>query len=266
MALMTWGQVDSAFRVRVGAEKTDPASAVQLNCSACHQPDEAGAVMKPIVYERHCQACHPLTLKLPNDAKAIEMPHRISPSALHEFLEGVLVSRALQRKPESLQRPPWMLPGKDNQFKLTVADRLSAVERDVIGSKKLCNECHTFSGEIGKGSLVGLGIEPTNVANYWYKQAKFNHTAHRQAECRTCHAAIEGATTSATMAIPNIDNCRLCHGPTRSDRGALRGGVRFDCIECHNYHDGDYPHADWRGTQRKPAPRGLDDFLRPTLK
>jgi hypothetical protein len=265
-ALMTWGQVAAPFRERLNAEKFDAAAPVQLDCAACHQPDSSnGAIMMPIVYDVHCQACHPLTVKLPNDKTALNIPHRWQPSALHELLEGMLIGRAMQLKPENLQRPPWTLPGKDDQFKLTMADRLSAVERDMIGSKKLCNECHTFSGDTGKGTLVGLGIEPTHVPKVWFNQAKFNHAAHRLLDCRGCHVT-ENSSSASDVLIPNIDNCRQCHGSMRSEGGAPLGGVRADCVECHTYHNGDFPHTGKGAIQRAPAKRDLDDFLKPTLK
>jgi nitrate/TMAO reductase-like tetraheme cytochrome c subunit len=191
------------------------------------------------------------------------MPHRWQPAQLHELLEGLLVSRAMQNKKESLQRPPWQIPGKDDAFKLTIADRLSAVERDMIASKKLCNECHTFSGDVGKGALTGLTIEPTRVPDVWYKQAKFNHAAHRLLDCRGCHN-VDNSTTSETVAIPNIDNCQQCHGPAQSTGDGPRGGVRATCVECHTYHNGDHPHTGKGAKERAPAKRALEEFLKPS--
>jgi hypothetical protein len=236
--------------------KTDSAGPVQLNCASCHQPNESTrGTMKPIAYEAHCQACHPLTVKLPEDARELQIPHGWQPNKLHELIQGLLVSRALENKKETLQRPPWQLPGKDEAFKLTIADRLAAVERDLIGSKKLCNECHTFAGEAGKGALADLKIDAIEVPVVWYKQAKFNHTSHRMLECRECHAAAESSTSAATVAIPNIDNCQKCHGSA--------GGVRADCVECHTYHNGDHPLAGKGAPQRAPAKRELKEFLKP---
>jgi len=240
------------------ALKTDASGPVRLDCASCHRPDDAtGAVMKPIVFEEHCQACHPLTVKLPDDKTELKMPHHWQPDRLHELLEGLLVSRAMQNKKESLQRPPWQMPGKDDAFKLTIADRLAAVERDMIASKKLCSECHTFSGDVGKGALTGLMIEPTKVPDVWYQQAKFNHAAHRLLDCRGCHN-VDNSTTSETVAIPNIDNCRQCHG---SSSGS--GGVRSTCVECHAYHNGDHPRMGKGAKERAPTKRTLEEFLKP---
>jgi hypothetical protein len=104
---------------------------------------------------------------------------------------------------------------------------------------------------------------PTNVPEFWYKQAKFNHAAHRMLECRGCHN-VEKSTTADAVAIPNIENCRQCHGPAISTPEGPRGGARADCVECHQYHNGDHPRTGKGAKERAPAKRALDEFLRPS--
>jgi hypothetical protein len=175
----------------------------------------------------------------------------------------LLTSRAIKSEKSDLQRPPWFLPGKDDAFKLTIADRLAAVERDILSSKKLCSECHYFQGDIGTGKLSALKIEPTNVPLRWYEAARFNHASHRLLECRSCHV-VESSVTAADVAIPNLDNCRQCHGPSQMTAEGPRGGARYGCTECHTYHNGDHPGLGKGAIQRAPAKRDLSEFLKPS--
>lgn len=261
--LITVGQLNSSSRAGLNITATDPNLPVQLDCASCHRPDSyTGAVMQPISYPQHCQGCHPLTVQLPDDKKKLEIPHGWQPGPLRELLEGLLIGRAMENKKEALNRPPWQLPGKDEPLKLTVAERLAAVERDAIASKKLCAECHFFEGEVGKGTLLGLKVQPTNVPTRWFQQAKFNHASHRLLDCRGCHI-VDNSTSADTVAIPNIENCKQCHGPQQSTADGMRGGVSYGCVECHSYHNGDHPGLGKGAMQRAPEKRLLEQFLKP---
>ena len=55
--------------------------------------------------------------------------------------------------------------------------------------------------------------------------------------CAECHDAAAGSETSADVLIPGQDTCLKCHAPPSSSGG----GARFDCAECHRYHNGDAP-------------------------
>jgi hypothetical protein len=90
----------------------------------------------------------------------------------------------------------------------------------------------------------------------WFPYAHFNHQPHRMLDCVACHQKREVDRTDADRAavaknplalvsrdtrdvlMPRLDLCAACH-----HTGA--GGVRADCLECHQYHD------------RSKEPRGL---------
>ena len=72
--------------------------------------------MLPIVYEQHCQACHPLSFERQENANApwegAIAPHRQQPAQIRPFLEAFYLQRLQKSKPDSLRQPFPPLPGK----------------------------------------------------------------------------------------------------------------------------------------------------------
>src|SRR5262249_391726 len=116
-----------------------------------------------------------------------------------------------------------------------------------------CLKCHESSG-MNQG--VPKEIVPTQVPAVWFKHARFNHTAHRAVDCNECHSAAQGSKTRDDMMIPKIDNCRKCHAPLSNGNS-----VRYDCAECHTYHNGDNDEVT-KGTRGISKTRTIDDFLK----
>ena len=69
----------------------------------------------------------------------------------------------------------------------------------------------------------------SNVEERWFKHARFRHQSHRMMSCTDCHAAAPSSAASKDVLIPSMDNCKQCHN-------SGYGGVRNDCIGCHDYH------------------------------
>ena len=111
----------------------------------------------------------------------------------------------------------------------------------------------TAAGEPKKATAsLGLSeILPTSIPSVWYKVARFDHAAHRAVNCAgsaslgellaqgKANIQIEAADKSGkppldepTPIIPDIDNCRRCHGATGQQAARASG----DCVECHDYH------------------------------
>ena len=106
-------------------------------------------------------------------------------------------------------------------------------------------------------------IEPSQVPSVWYKHAKFNHASHRAMDCRSCHEQAYASTTHTDVLLPQIDNCKQCHGPARKEGGKQVAGVRHDCTECHSYHHGAAPLQGLGAAARDPkTPLSVGDFLR----
>src|SRR5262249_10878199 len=96
---------------------------VKLDCAACHQLDgqdparkdpaqtatlprgavtparTAGTYMLPVNFEAHCKACHPLDDFNPRpDLTKMEVPHRVQPAQLLDFLRPLFTDQVLNEK------------------------------------------------------------------------------------------------------------------------------------------------------------------------
>lgn len=240
-------------------------------------PRAPGAYMLPIVYDMQCKACHPLDLERakPDNPKvaSLTLPHRLQPQDMHGWLTKTFENRYLKGEGSNLLDkfvPVRPIPGKA----MTEPSKLTALAKDAIANQvyesekamywnaKLCGECHHFDTTKPGGkvdpALVKLGtapdlrVRPTAVPVIWYQHASFNHAAHRSVDCRQCHAKaypfLPDGKANPTVSektgdimVPDIENCLQCHAPRSHAGGQPRGGARFDCAECHRYHNGDNP-------------------------
>jgi hypothetical protein len=249
---------------------------LRLQCQSCHQldsrdfplPPEAikdlprnavtparppGATMLPIVYEQHCQGCHPLAFEAAGaagqDWVGIVAPHRQQPSEVRRFLEAYYLEQLRKSQPGAFQQPFPPLPGQppspaQQLLAGAIKERVERAEKQLYLGKKVCSECHFTSPapeQLASDKLVELKIAPTQVPEVWLTRANFTHTPHRMLDCLACHlgAATRDELTSGQRvppALPGIDNCLNCHSPSSPS-----GGARQDCVACHRYHDGDHP-------------------------
>ena len=254
--------------------ESDPNAAVQLNCAACHQLDTSpgsrsgGAYMQPIKFENHCVACHPLTVP-GSDGNKIAVPHHLQPDEIRDYLWGTLAKNESRKRLEQSSSPSRPLPGAplpadpenairrqlkektEEQMRFLGQDRAAVVEKWVLGGKTTCGECHEYERE----KEVSFRIAPTKIPTVWLQHAYFDHTAHRAMDCLDCHkqtpnSAKLGTVPSTTanaqdpvsgLLLPEITTCKQCHAPNRGAGSAASGGARSDCVECHRYHNGDFP-------------------------
>jgi hypothetical protein len=242
--LQTLGKIPEQARERYRAQqdrKEDDAP-VQLQCASCHQPNQAGTYMKPITYENQCQACHPLTLG------KLTLPHRWQPKELHGLLENYFTDQVARGDAKLLdQKIVRPLPGKlPNLLPISaremIAKEVLFAEKDLYTGQRLCAECHTFTGKsiaeaLKQGNAPQLQIAPSRIPNVWLRHAKFSHKSHRAQQCSDCHTAATTSVTHTDVLIPDRDHCVKCHAPTTS---AGTAGARFNCTECHLYHNGDH--------------------------
>jgi len=116
-----------------------------------------------------------------------------------------------------------------------------------------------------------LSMLPTNVPQIWMPQAKFNHAPHRAMSCQECHPVSVNTTADLQQVswrdddrvlLPQRSLCVKCHAPQSEITSA---GARFDCVECHNYHNLDHPLAGLGAAARgvaKEQDRTLLELLR----
>ena len=202
---------------------------------------------------------------------------------MHQLLDDFHISRFVRGIPglskKEVQRP---LPGKPIESLLSEEERKEIAKTTLESEKALfsgrrhfelgrqsCALCHYFELADGKGvdelflhapsGKSDFVIAPTGVPSVWYRHAKFNHTSHRALKCAECHPGAEGSTRHADVLIPDRDSCIQCHAPT-TKMGTP--GVRYQCTECHTYHNGDHSLQGIGAVNRNPKVRhAIDDFL-----
>jgi hypothetical protein len=211
-----------------------------LNCTDCHEPEDNGRLIAPVVMERHCQRCHSLAFEPKVTSR--EVPHGSEQqviTVLREFYArlvlgdvppGVVPPPDLQR-----MRPGSEIDYQERQQALRIADeRAQRVLRELYETRDVCSTCHHVSRQ-----ATGYKVAPVRMARVWMPQALFTHAKHATERCSTCHD-VTRSTKSADIAMPTIDKCRDCHVGAR----AVMGKVTSDCATCHKFHAGsEYWHA-----------------------
>jgi ribosomal protein L40E len=273
-----------------GQLKSDDAkNIVQLDCNSCHQLDSgdyklsqlsglpnsslparsAGAYMLPIIYENQCQACHTIDLEPGNTATALV--HRQTPEQLHRTLEQTYTAKVLLDAPHLLEQyePPQPLPNQfppeGKQLRELVEEKVAAAERRL--DTAVCGKCHYPA----PSDIAGLhAVEPVKIRSVWFVRAKFDHHAHRAVDCRACHSRAypddpQHSAQASDVLIPKIEVCMKCHAPRDETTAEHHGGARFDCVECHRYHNGAAPLAGLGAQSESPASKlDLKQFESPT--
>ena len=111
-----------------------------------------------------------------------------------------------------------------------------------------CGKCHKQIHSIPSQDLPRYdfaAFEP-GISDRWLPKARFNHRMHRMLDCLDCHPDADPTTPrqdddngpgtdslawtkhTKQIMIPGIKVCQKCHSPA--------GGVRYDCVLCHDYH------------------------------
>ncbi|MDH5245127.1 MAG: cytochrome c3 family protein [Betaproteobacteria bacterium] len=223
-----------------------------LRCKDCHEPNEGGRLMAPVLMELHCQRCHSLAFE-PKVTKrqVVHGDEEAIATMLREFYARLVLGDV----PPDVNPPPdlpRMRPGavvtyQQRQQALKIADeKAKLVLRELYETRKVCSTCH---GVTRKADGTGWDVAPVRVAEIWMPQALFSHAKHATEKCSKCHDVAQ-SKDSKHIAMPDIAICRECHVGAR----AVAGKVTSDCATCHKFHAGrDY----WHGVlQAQMLPRG----------
>ncbi len=129
-----------------------------------------------------------------------------------------------------------------------------------------CRYCHQVEPvtEKKQTSIGDWQIVPPRIPDRWLFDSEFHHEPHRLLNCTACHTDVGTSKSTGDVLIPPIAVCRACHSerptdwleglpstkapvansPERSEAQSLKEllsrskqGARFDCVECHRYHD-----------------------------
>jgi hypothetical protein len=243
--------------------------------------DEAGRYMQPIRYEKHCKACHPISVQLTGvfegkDTRKAEdwfrqqaLPHpgrgqtaetvrgviqdrlfdllREYPGLAHEGDDAGAIPGPLVDPLEPRWR--WVRKNMDQAgefvFWKAQARQVADQQFQLSGG---CRLCHHMERPVNANAVPI--VVPPNLPERWWVHSRFNHEPHRMMECIGCHADAPNSKETSDVLLPkDLDVCQKCHS------AAARGSAvaRHDCTECHQYH----PHQ--RPDPLKP--RTLDEVL-----
>lgn len=211
-----------------------PSGRRRLECASCHAMQPGGGLMQPVDFETMCQDCHRLAFDTQYPDR--QVPHARVPEVLF-MLEEFYARRALeggyadQNAPTVVRerRRPGQPLSRQEQIELLAWARERARRvAEGLFTGRACATCH----EVSPGPDAGQPwrIAPVRVAGSWFPKHDFSHVKHRTMACSDCHAA-ERSASSADVLMPDIANCRQCHGGE-----SARDRVQSTCIACHGYH------------------------------
>lgn len=212
-----------------------------LQCNACHRLSPDRKEMQPIAFEKDCQQCHTLGFdeRLPDS----QVPHgdaeAVYPALFAEYAKLILVdgkSRISVGKgparamPEGTELPS----AKDPEPNVQLVQLDARAAEEELFTRTGCFLCHTYQEKPpSEVSVDGsrYSIVSPKIPNRWLTKARFDHGAHGEISCESCHEKVRKSTETRDVLLPSIKSCRECHaGENRS------GFVTSDCVQCHAYH------------------------------
>ncbi len=211
-----------------------------LECDSCHQEEIGGATMKPVNFETMCQDCHRLDFDI--QAPDRQVPHGNVAEVLYS-LDEFYAKRAIEGGYNDVTAPVTVRTRRRPGQEMTREEREQAVAwsrqkarqvTEALFLGRACTVCHTVTvePEAENGPWV---VAPVRVAGIWFEKARFTHAKHTTMDCASCHNAV-GSKSSADLLIPDITNCRSCHGGEHA-----QGLLSSTCIACHGFHQFDQP-------------------------
>ena len=216
-----------------------PNGTVTMVCVDCHVRDEAGIRFRPVTMKDNCQACH--SLEFEPKVTARQVPHGNVGNVLatlNEFYaQAALADTPIDVVVEAgIRRPGERLGETRRQAALDWAvDKSGRIARDLF-EVRVCFLCHQITPVAAVDNLpASWTIAPVAVTRHWLPKSRFPHSQHDTFECDKCHQ-VTASKTSADIAIPDLKNCRECHGGSQPTRDKARG----TCETCHGFHTGSH--------------------------
>ena len=194
-----------------------------LECADCHTPTADGVRFQPVDMEEDCESCHSLVYDQVGSTF-----RTLRHGDLDQIEADLAAIGRITRRPvvTGRRRPGDFGEGGIyyNNFSSISPSALSltALERD-----GLCGDCHT-AGNPADGPFA---VMPVTQRSRYMLHGWFDHQAHDQEDCTSCHAA-ETSDRSSDLLLPDLASCRDCH-MGEGDRAAE---VPSSCAMCHSYH------------------------------
>lgn len=194
-----------------------------LQCSDCHTPDSEEINFRPVEMEENCESCHSLVYD------RVGSTFRTLRHGDAEQMRADLA--AMDRAPRRPITRGRSRPGEFAQGRRYYQD-FGRPQRNYIGITRalskdgVCGECHLPTMTNGRPDVV-----PVKLRRAFFINGKFDHGAHKQEECSTCHEA-ESSDAATDLLLPDLATCRTCH----LGEEARQAEVPSSCAMCHSYH------------------------------
>ena len=207
-----------------------------VECVECHVPEPGGARMQAISMDEHCSSCHTLAFD-PDDPTRV-VPHGDPEGvlqALIEYYSAQLLGGDPDAVEQRVRRPGAALTRADRD-KAAAEARAQALEvAEDLFERRACVNCHEVTKADGDSSLP-WSVLPVRLTDTFFPHASFSHAAHdtEVTSCTLCHAALD-SESAHDLLIPDIENCRDCHGSAVARRNDA-SQTPSTCIMCHGFH------------------------------
>ena len=202
---------------------TLPGYGEALVCSDCHRPTADRNGFLPVEMESACESCHSLvydkvgaTFRTLRHGDVAQM--RADLMAMDRAPRAP-VTRGLRRPGEFKRGGRYFQDfGRPARNYLGIAQALS--------EDGVCGECHIPTTAGGEASVM-----PVFQPSHYFLNARFDHEAHEQEDCVSCHAA-DTSRKANDLLMPTLATCRECHMGAE----AVKAEVPSTCAMCHSYH------------------------------
>lgn len=211
---------------------------VTLSCNACHELASNFKDIKPIKFENHCQGCHSLGFddRLP-DTQVVHGDSEAVFPALFTAYSKLLLSKETGSVPLESARPGAHVLSLDSPKMMSIKDVVNAsraAEKELF-TKTACFLCHETGMKPDSEQTDEKShykVTKPEIPDVWFTAAKFNHGAHEEISCESCHGKTRESTKTSDVLLPKIETCKECHTQERK-----QGMIQSDCVLCHSYHD-----------------------------
>jgi len=205
----------------------------QMRCNDCHTPEPSGVGMQPINMERDCIACHSLAFE-----EGRTVPHgklELVLSSLTDYygnkaLAGGVPDPNAPRIVRNRRRPGQKMTKQERKAAYQWAQEQALTIAEDLFEGRVCSQCHTVT-QLRTDYPPKWEIAPVNIIDSWLPKASFTHKKHETMVCTDCHDA-KKSEDSTDVLIPDIDNCRQCHGGTEK----IANKLESTCVDCHGFH------------------------------
>lgn len=209
-----------------------------LDCTACHKADPNGAGFLPVTMEKDCQSCHSLAFGR-RDGQVRTLRHGEVDQAIAQVRDfyGAGGGTPVQPLAGYMRKRPGDFAAAQVAGLPGAAGSAGQAIHALFAPNGACADCHRITGPSRPGA-VDFKIAPVTLQDHFFVNGWFDHRAHTQEACASCHTAAKSADARDVL-IPGIATCRNCHVGENGAGIAKKAQVASGCAMCHVYHKDD---------------------------